>query len=93
MKLWRGQPDNWTFKPTARELAHAWTGMGGMFVVMVCYELWFPSAHTGRWDWLHNMAVSAFGPQGSVVLYSIVAAAFLFFGIREYRSSSGRDVA
>jgi len=93
MKLWRGQPDNWKFKPTARERANAWMGIGAMFVVMACYEFWFPSAHTGRWAWLHKMAASAFGPHGNVVLYSIIAAAFLFFGIRKYRSSSGHDVA
>jgi hypothetical protein len=93
MKLWRGQPDNWRFKPTARELAHAWTGIGAMFVVLAFYEFRFPRSHNERWSWLHDMAIAAFGPRGSVVLYSIIGAAFIVFGIHKCRSSRGPDVA
>ena len=95
MKLWPGgQPDNWVWKPTTRDIARAWIGIAGMFVLLASYTYWFPSAsHTGRWAWLHNMAAAAFGRRGDVVLYSIIAIAFLFFGVRKYRSQSDQDVA
>jgi len=94
MKLWRGQPDGWAWKPTGRDIARAWIGLGVIFLLLALHTLWFPSAssRTGRWRWLIDVFLAAFGPQGQVVLYSIIAAAFLFFGIRKYRATSGNNV-
>jgi hypothetical protein len=95
MKLWRGQPDNWHWKPSAKEIARAWIGLGAAFGVFALYSFWFPSqsSRTGRWGWLRQPFFSAFGPPGDVVLYSAIAVAFLVFGIRKYRASRGNDVA
>jgi hypothetical protein len=94
MKVWRGQPDNWTWKPTALELARAWIGLGGFFVLLALYSFCFRPAlrGTGRWAWVHKVAFAAFGPHGDIVLYSLVGAAFLFFGIRKYRSARASNV-
>lgn len=95
MKLWRGQPDNWIWKPTAREIARAWIGLGAAFAALACYAFWFPSAsmQTGRWAWLYKMAIATFGPQGDVILYAIVALIFLGIGVRKYRSGGERNIA
>jgi UDP-N-acetyl-D-mannosaminuronic acid transferase (WecB/TagA/CpsF family) len=94
MKLWRGQPENWVWKPTAHEIAYAWIGLGAMFVLLAAYEFRFPSAsHTGRLSWLYNAAIATLGPRGVVILYAAIASAFLIFGIRKLLSSRGTGVA
>ena len=39
MKLWRGQPDNWVWKPTARDIARGWIGVGALFLSEVVLGL------------------------------------------------------
>jgi len=38
------------------------------------------------------MFFAAFGPQGDAVFHSIIAVAFLFFGVRKYRATSTNNV-
>lgn len=89
MKLWRGQPDNWNWKPSAKEKAFLWLGFGG-----VCYLLAFSaysspsqSSRTGRWGWLHEIFFNAFGPNGDIVLYSAAGTACVLFGLLSYKSA------
>ena len=94
MKLWRDQPDNWKWKPTERDVARMWIGLGAAFVVLGLYSLWFPSQSPGiRWRWLYDVFYIALGSRGEIVLDSAIGVALLFFGVRKYRASRATDVA
>ena len=86
MKLFRGQPDNWKWKPSQRESARIWLGLALVFYVLaaVSYSSTEPSNTTGRWGWLVRMAIDVFGPQGESILYSLEGTAFLIIGIGLY---------
>ena len=88
MKLWRGQPDNWSFVPSSAEKGRLWLGLGAVFYALGLVAFLSPSPSSGRWSWLHNLSVSAFGPRGDVILYVIVGTACVVAGARYLRRRS-----
>ena len=89
MKLWRGQPDNWTWKPSDRDLASMGFGFGACFYLLGLVEFLSPSqsSRTGRWGWLHEAFFRVFGASGDIALYSIVGTAFVLYGFLKFRAS------
>jgi hypothetical protein len=87
MKLWRGQPDNWTFRPSPRDMARAWVGLGVVFfaLAVVAYLSASTSSFTGLLGPLRRLFFNAFGTSGDVILYAGVGTALLFFGVLKYR--------
>jgi len=89
MKLWRGQPDNWTFKPSPREMTRALVGLGFVFfaLAIVAYLSAPASAFTGLLGPLRRLFFDAFGTNGDVILYAGVGTALVFFGALKYRKN------
>jgi hypothetical protein len=87
MKLWRGQPDNWNWKPSIKEKAIAWLGLGGAFYLGALFDFLSPSqsSRTGRWGWLHEIFFNAFGASGDIVLYSAAGTACVVSGLLIYK--------
>ena len=88
MKLWRGQPDNWIWKPTARDLARIWFGFSVVFFALCVMVMKSPSTFTltGRWKWLHQLFTNAFGSNGDIILYAGLGSACLICGIIKFRA-------
>ena len=88
MKLWRGQPDNWNWKPSDNEQVRVWLGIGTCFYLLALSDFLWPSQprHTGRWGWLHAIFFGMFGSSGDMVLYSSVGTAFVLFGFLKFRA-------
>lgn len=90
MKHWRGQPDNWKWKPSGRDVAFSWLGLGAVFLFLALSSFLSPShsSHTGRWRWVHERFFDMFGANGDIVLYSSIGTAFLLFGALKLRAAS-----
>jgi hypothetical protein len=88
MKLWRGQPDNWSWKPSAREKGRFWLGLAGVSYSLAAVSFLTPgsSSFTGRWGWLHRTFFDAFGPKGDVILFAFIGTACLTYGLLKHRS-------
>lgn len=88
MKLWRGQPDNWNWKPSGRDTAFLWLGLGAIFYVLALSSFVSPSqsSRSGRWGWLHEIFFGMFGASGDIVLYAGVGTAFMLFGAFKFRA-------
>ena len=89
MKLWRGQPDNWAWKPSRADIGRFWLGIAGVFYVLSFVSYASPSASsgTGRWGWLHRLSSSAFGPNGDIILFALLGSVCLLFGLLNFRES------
>ena len=89
MKLWRGQPDNWNWKPSRRDTAIMWLTLGGIFYVLALSAFLSPSqsSRTGRWGWLREIFFGMFGASGDIVLYSSIGTAFVLFGALKFRAT------
>ena len=83
MKNFRGQPDNWKWKPTNKEIANIWLVFGAIFYLMAFVAFTSPSqtSFTGRWGWLHSIFFNMIGANGDIVLYSGLGTASLLFGV------------
>jgi hypothetical protein len=88
MKLWRGQPDNWKWKPSARDVARLWLGLAACFFVLgyVAWESPSNSSSTGRWSWLKRIAFDLFGPNGDAILFAAVGTTCLIAALLKYRT-------
>lgn len=86
MKTFRGQPENWVWKPTPREVARLWVGFALMFYFLAAQQFYWPGnpQTTGRWGWLHRLALDAFGPSGEFILYALVGSICLAYGVWKY---------
>ena len=93
MKLWRGQPDNFTpSSMSPREKGNLWLGLSGAFFVLALVSHYslpsFPA--TGRWAWLHNAFFGLFGPSGDVFLFLVAGSAGIVATITYYHRSNER---
>ena len=88
MKLWRGQPDNWTWTPSRVDKGRLWLGFAGVFYVLGILALTSPSSSpaTGRWAWLHNLSAKVFGPSGDIFLYAILGTICLVASLHNFRA-------
>ena len=82
MKLFRGQPDNWQWKPSNKDIAYLWLSLGAIFYLMAFLAFTSPpqTSFTGRWGWLHATFFNAFGINGDIVLYSSLGTTSFLFG-------------
>ncbi len=89
MKLWRGQPDNWTWTPSRIDKGRLWLGFAGLFYLLGALALASPSKEpaTGRWAWLHHISATAFGPSGDIILYAILGTVCLVAGLNYFRAT------
>lgn len=89
MKIWRGQPDSWSWKPSGADKGRLWLGFAGFFYLLGVIAFTSPSSlsHSGRWAWLNNLSAKAFGPSGDIVLYAILGSACLLAGLHYLRTS------
>lgn len=89
MKLWRGQPENWNWKPSGRDKAFLSLGFGVVFYVLALSYFLSPlqSSRAGRWGWLHEIFFGMFGANGDIVLYTSVGTAFIFFGALKFKAT------
>jgi hypothetical protein len=89
MKLWRGQPENWTWTPSHGDKGRLWVGLAGVFYLAAIVALASPSIFraSGRWGWLHSLSTKAFGPSGDIVLYAIIGSACLVTGLLYFRAA------
>ncbi len=89
MKNFRGQPDNWKWKPTNKDISNIWLSFGVVFFLMAYVEFTSPSQSSlsGRWGWLHAIFFDAFGTSGDIVLYSGLATASLLFGFYKLKAT------
>ena len=87
MKIWRGQPDNWVWKPTSRDIARFWIGIGIAFFGLGAVHLLSPSpvSRTGLWAWLHIAFFNAFGNNSEIVLFGTLGTACLIYGAAKWR--------
>ena len=84
MKLFRGQPDNWVWKPTLREVGRINVGFAFIFYVFAVCEFYSPMSPSRRWAWLESLALDVFGPDGKLILLVLIGTALLINGIRKY---------
>lgn len=89
MKVWRGQPENWTWKPSDADKAWLWLGFAGLFYVLSVVESISPSPSpaTGRWAWLHNAATAALGAYGEAILFAILGTACVIASLFYFKAS------
>lgn len=82
MKLFRGQPDNWQWKPSNKDTAYLWLSFGACFYLMAFLAFTSPTkiSFTGHWGWLHAIFFNLFGANADTVLYASLGTASLFFG-------------
>jgi hypothetical protein len=82
MKLWRGQPDNWVYRPSRADKGRFWLGLACVFYVLAVVESTSSSASAlgGRWAWLHQMATAVFGPRGDMILFTFIGTACVAAG-------------
>ena len=100
MKVWRGQPDNWSWKPSSTDKARLWLAFAGLFYVLALVTSPSNSPSAGRWAWLHHLSAKVFGPNGDIILYTIFGTACLvaasqhlqFSPAIEFRQHLGRFV-
>jgi polyferredoxin len=85
MKLWRGQPENWTFRPTPREVARVQIGLAAVFYAMAWVEYLSPTPPSGS---ITRMVVSLFGPTGEAWFFAAAGTALLFAGLLKYRKAA-----
>lgn len=89
MKLWRGQPDNWKYRPTSRDIAYAWLGIGISSAVLSLYSFLHPQiSFTGRWAWLQQLFFNLVGPNGVAVLFLVIGTAFIAATIAKLKSQN-----
>lgn len=83
MKLWRGQPDSWNWKPSDKDKGRLWLGFSAVALALAANAYLCPSSppFTGRWGWLHQLFFDAFGTSGDLVMYCLSGAATLAVGI------------
>ena len=89
MKLWRGQSDNWEWKPSTRDIARIWLGLALVFLSLTLVSVLNPSNEpaTGRWGWVHRAFQGAFGANGDIVLYASLGGVCLVYGVLKFRSA------
>jgi hypothetical protein len=90
MKLWRGQPDNWKWKPSARETARLLIGFGALFYLLALIAFVEPSGPpSGRRliAQLRRVAYDALGASGDAIVYAAIGTIFLVGGLLKYRSN------
>jgi hypothetical protein len=87
MKLWRGQPDNWTWKPSPGDMGRFWLGLAGVSYVLSFAAFASPSASSGtrRLAWLHRLSTNVFGPNGDVILFALLGTVCLLVGLVSFR--------
>jgi hypothetical protein len=88
VKIWPGQPDNWTPPPfSPKEKARAYFGLSACFYVLAFTSYSSPSAssQSGRWGWLHQIFYVAFGTSGDIVAYCLAGTVLLVLGVIELR--------
>lgn len=90
MKLWRGQPDNWKWKPSTREIARFWIGIGAFFYFLGLVAFFEPSGPpSGRRAiaQLRRVAYDALGANADVILSVAMGTICLVYGLVKYRSN------
>lgn len=89
MKLWRGQPEYWNWKPSAKEKGRFLLGLAAVFYSLgaVAYLTPQTSSLTGRWGWMHRIFFDVFGPKGDVILLATIGTASLIAGLLKYRAN------
>jgi len=79
MKLWRGQPDNWVFRPTPRDVARVWMGLGAFFLVLAWVRSVSPTtSDTGVLGPLYRIVFSPYG-------CTVIGVLLLVAGVLKYR--------
>ena len=88
MKLFRGQPDNWQWKPSNKDTAYLWLSFGAFFYLLAFLAFTSPpqTSFTGRWGWLHTVFFNTFGTNGDIVLYLGLGTASLLFGFLKLKA-------
>ena len=89
MKLWRGQPDNWKWKPSTRDTARLLIGFGAFFYVLGFIALVEPSGPpTGQRPvaQFRRAAYEILGPSSDVILCMVLGTFLLVCGLLKYRS-------
>ena len=94
MKHFRGQPDHdyWRSPFTFREKAHIWLSLSFVFALIgfVCWRHPARPPFSGKFAWLKSFFYANLGPDGVVLLMSIVAGACLIAGTILWRKGDGR---
>lgn len=89
MKLWRGQPDGWTWKPTRLDKIRFSFGFAAFFYPVAAIEFMWPSTppHSGRWGWLYRL-LSEVPPQNGYLVSMVIVGTFsLVAGIYHLKGS------
>jgi hypothetical protein len=92
MKLWRGQPDNWSWKPSAKERSLFWFGLGGVCLSAAMNSFLHPGhpPFIGREARLHQLFFQMFGPNGDVILYASIGVVCMVAGFSAYPEKKKR---
>jgi hypothetical protein len=88
MKLWRGQPDNWTWTPSRGDKGRLWLGFAGAFYLLAVVALASPSSSRAseRWAWVHSLSTKAFGASGDIILYAVIGTACFIAGLLYFKA-------
>jgi hypothetical protein len=90
VKLWRGQPDNWVWKPTEREKARVWLGLAAAFysLALVAYYSADRSSFGGLLGPFRRLAFNLLGWNGDLVVFAGIGSACLAYGLLKYRAKA-----
>jgi len=84
MKLWRGQPDNWQPPEfTDKEKGQLSVALAVVFFYLAIESWTSPgrASGSGRWEWLRRIFERAFGESGEIVLFTVLGALALAYGL------------
>ena len=86
MKLFRGQPDNFRWKPSRKDVAFVWLGLGIIALILAAQEYTSPSQSpsAGKLAWLRDIFIESFGSNGGLVMYSSFGVLFISYGIIKF---------
>jgi len=87
MKHWRGQPDGWTWKPSPRDTARFWMGLGVVLysLSVTAYLSPWTSSYMGFLGAARRVFFNIFGTNGDVIVFATIGTVCLVCGVLKYK--------